>query len=84
MAFDRTKLNKISNSLSALPQTFEYVSSDVVTTAGYFPKDEGIKAGDKVILVTITETSGIISKRTDTAYYMIADANGTLTATAFT
>lgn len=83
MAFDRTKLLHIGG-VSPLPQTFEYFSSDTVTTAGYFPKEGSVKDGDHVVKVAITrdQDTKLISAYSRTEYYMAADENGVLTATA--
>lgn len=85
MAFDRTKLNHIAGGLSPLPQTWEYSTSEEITSAGYFPKDIGILPGDKITKVNITKNvgTGVVESRVDTPYYVVADEEGVLTATAF-
>lgn len=85
MTFDRKKLNHIAGGLSSLPQTWEYSTSEDITSKGYFPKDIGILAGDKITKVNITKNivTGVIESRVDTPYYVVADEAGVLTATAF-
>lgn len=85
MAYDRKQLVHTSGGLSPLPQSFEYNSADDVTAAGYFPKGEGVNAGDKLTKVNVTKdgTTGLVTARADTPYFMVADANGVLTATPF-
>lgn len=83
MAYDRTQLLHIGG-VSPLPQTWEYFSGDTVTTAGYIPKGEGVRDGDRVTKVAITRssTTGLITAYARTDYYAKADANGVLTLTA--
>lgn len=80
MAFDKSKLLHVAGADSILNHTFEYFSTDTITTAGYFPKDGDIKAGDKVIKVVITTSAGLVTGRTETPYFVKADSNGVLTA----
>lgn len=82
MAYDKTKLLCVSGETSVLQKGYEYFSSDDVSTADYFPKESGIKAGDYLTKVNITLTNGLVTAYTRTAYYMVADAAGKLTATA--
>lgn len=83
MAFDKTKLLNVSGGNSPLARTFEYFSEETITTEGYFPSDCGIQAGDKVVAVNITKDGGqLVNGRTETAYYIKADAKGVLTAVA--
>lgn len=83
MAYDRTKLLHIGG-VSPLPQTWEYFSSDTVTGAGYVPKNEGVRDGDRVTKVNITRnsTTGLITGYNRTDYYAVANATGVLTLTA--
>ena len=83
MAFKRENLLHIGG-VSPLPQTWEYFSDDTVTTKGYFPKNVGVKDGDHLTQVEITrsEETGLITAYARTEYYMLADADGALTATA--
>lgn len=82
MAFDRTKLVHVS-SYSTLTHIWTLETSDVVTGAGYIPKDQGVGAGDKVIKVEITrDGAGLVTGRTETEYYAKDDAQGVLTLTA--
>lgn len=82
MAYDKTKLLCVSGETSVLQKGYEYFSDDTVTAKGYFPKESGIKAGDFLTVVKVTLTNGLVTGYTRTAYYMVADANGNLTATA--
>lgn len=82
MAYDKTKLLNISGGQSTLQSTFEYYSEDDVTVAGYFPKGQEVKAGDKVIKVVIAKTGGLVTGRTESKYYAKADASGILTLVA--
>ena len=82
MAFDKTKLVHVS-SYSPLSHIWTLETSDVVTGAGYIPKDAGVGAGDKVIKVEITrDSAGLVTGRTETEYYAKDDAQGVLTLTA--
>ena len=82
MAFDKTKLVHVS-SYSPLSHIWTLETSDVVTGAGYIPKDAGIGAGDKVIKVEITrDVAGLVTGRLETEYYAKDDAQGVLTLTA--
>ncbi len=82
MAFDRTKLVHVS-SYSPLSHIWTLETSDVVTGAGYIPKDAGVGAGDKVIKVEITrDEQGLVTGRSETEYYAKDDAQGVLTLTA--
>ena len=82
MAYDRTKLVHIGG-VSPLPQVWQYFSSDTVTTKGYIPQEEGVRAGDQVEVINITYSSGLITAYAATKYYAVADANGDLTLTAY-
>ena len=82
MAYDRTKLVHIGG-VAPLPQVWQYFSSDTVTTKGYIPQEEGVKAGDQVEVINITYSSGLITAYAATKYYAVADANGDLTLTAY-
>lgn len=82
MAFDKKNLQNITAGVSNLNKTFEYHSADNITGAGYFPKDDVFKAGDKVVKVVISKTGELVSGRTETPYVLIANADGVLTATA--
>ena len=82
MAFDRTKLVHVS-SYSPLSHIWILETSDVVTGAGYIPKDAGVGAGDKVIKVEIArDSAGLVTGRLETGYYAKDDAQGVLTLTA--
>lgn len=83
MAFKRENLLHIGG-VSPLPQTWEYFSDDTVTGKGYFPKHCGVKDGDHLTLVEITrdDDTDLITAYSRTEYYMLADADGALTATA--
>ena len=83
MAFDRTKLLHIGG-VSPLPQNWEYYSADTITTKGYFPATGSVKDGDYLVKVAITRnaTTHLITGYARTEYYIVADANGALTATA--
>ena len=82
MAFDRTKLVHVS-SYSPLSHIWTLETSDVVTGAGYIPKDAGVGAGDKVIKVEITrDGADLVTGRSETEYYAKDDAQGVLTLTA--
>lgn len=82
MAFDKTKLVHVS-SYSPLSHIWTLETSDVVTGAGYIPKDAGVGAGDKVIKVEITrDSAGLVTGRSETEYYAKDDAQGVLTLTA--
>lgn len=82
MAYDKKLLVHTGGGLTQRPNRFDYFSSEAVTAAGYFPKGQELKAGDVIVQVNITEASGLITSRVDTAYYLIADADGVMTATA--
>ena len=87
MSFKRSNIINISGDVSNLPRTFQYVldedtASDTVTTKSYFPKDDVFKPGDRIDVVAITKSSGLVTDRTDTAYVLADDENGELTATA--
>lgn len=83
MAFNRENLLHIGG-VSPLPQTWEYFSADTITTKGYFPATGSVKDGDHVTKVTITRNNStkLITGYSRTEYYMVADADGALTATA--
>lgn len=80
MAFEKSNLLHVAGADSVLNHTFEYYSTDTITGAGYFPKDGDIKAGDKVVKVVITKSSGLVTGRIETPYFVKADADGVLTA----
>lgn len=82
MAFDKSKLLHVAGADSILNHTFEYYSTDTITTAGYFPKDGDVKAGDKVVKVVITTSSGLVTGREETPYFAKADGNGVITLAA--
>lgn len=82
MAYDKTKLVQVSGGYSELPHTFEYTTAETITTAGYFPKDCGIRGGDMVVKIELTKVGNVVSAREDTVYYITNDENGTLTAVA--
>ena len=85
MAFDLTKLCRVGSDLAAdSVKHYNYVSTDTVTGAGYFPTTSGIKAGDIVTKIAITLTNGLITAYTEAKYYMVANASGVLTATSLT
>lgn len=58
MAFSIENLSCIANNAKSgvIPAVWEYFnkSSDTVTTAGYFPVKCGIKAGDKILVISST------------------------------
>lgn len=83
MAFDIKKLTRTSSDIvEGAIKRYDYLSSDTITGAGYFPADCGLKAGDIVTKVSITLSSGVITAETETPYYMVL-SSGVLTATAF-
>lgn len=82
MAFTLTQLCRVGSDLVAgSVKRWDYLSSDTITGAGYFPMDCGIKDGDIVTKIIITKTEGLITAYTNPAYYIKADADGVLTAT---
>ena len=82
MAFDFKKLIRTSADIvEGAPKHYDYVSSDAVTSAGYFPADCGLKATDIVTKVDITVTSGVVTSEVLTPYY-ISEDSGVLTASA--
>lgn len=87
MAYLKTKLLHTGGGVSSLPQRFDYFlegdnESDTVTEAGYFPKDDVLKAGDRVTAIKITKEDDLITAYSSTDYYLKADKDGVLTATA--
>lgn len=83
MAFDRKQLVHTHGGDVTQNHSFEYYSTDTVTTAGYFPNDDILKAGDKVVTVVIGKTAGgLVESRTETAYVLTDNADGVLTAVA--
>lgn len=83
MTYDRKNLVHTAGGLSPLPQNFEYHSAESITPAGYFPKNEGIRAGDKVTKVNVTVVDGLVTARVDKPCYIKADIDGELTAVEF-
>lgn len=84
MAFEVSKLYRVGSDLVAdSVKRFDYLSADTVTGAGYFPSNSGLKAGDIVTKIAITKVAGLITAEAKTEYYIVADADGVLTATAF-
>lgn len=83
MAYNRENLLHIGG-VSPLPQTWEYFSADTITTKGYFPATGSVKDGDHVTKVAITRNSSthLITGYARTEYYIVADGDGALTATA--
>jgi len=80
---DRTLLVHIAG-LSPLPNTFYYFGT-VATTAGWIPPRQGVGAGDKIIQVIVSKnaTTGLVTGRAETPFYVSADTTGQiLTATA--
>ena len=85
MAFTLKQLCRVGSDLAAgSVKRWDYLSSDTITGAGYFPMDCGIKAGDIVTNIAITLTEGLVTAYTEAKYYMVADAAGVLTATSLT
>lgn len=82
MVFDRTKLVHIGG-VSPLPKEWEYFTTDNISAAGYFPKNEGIEAGDRVAMIDITKVGGVITGYVRSTYYIKENA-GVLTAVALT
>jgi len=85
MAFDIKNLTRTSADIvEGAVKRYDYLSTDTVTSAGYFPADCGLKAGDIVTKVAITKnSSGVITAEAQTAYYIVVSTAGVLTATAF-
>lgn len=83
MAFDIKKLSRVSADIVAdCPKVYFYLTTDTITTAGYFPSDCGMKGGDLVSVINITKSSGAVTAVTKKDYYLKSDASGVLTATA--
>lgn len=80
MSYDKKNVVHTTADVTNHPQTFEYHSTDTITTAGYFPSKDIFKAGDKVVQVQITKSSDLVTARTEAAYVLTDDANGVLTA----
>lgn len=84
MAFDIKNLTRTSADIvEGAIKRYDYLSTDTITTAGYFPADCGLKAGDIVTKVAITKnSSGVITAEAQTPYYIVV-SSGVLTATSF-
>lgn len=68
MTFDITKLSCIVGELEkAHPKTYNYYSDDDITVAGYFPANAPFNPGDKIIVVSITQTADTM-KRTEKSF----------------
>lgn len=83
MAYNKENVVHVTADVTKHPQTFEYHSTDTVTTAGYFPSNDIFKPGDKIVKVVVTKSSGLVTEREETPYYLVDDENGVLTATAY-
>lgn len=83
MAYDNTKLSCVTGQTeSNNPKTYNYFSSDDVTAANYFPKESGLKNGDKLTKVVVTLSgAGVATARTETDY-VVADTAGVLSVVA--
>lgn len=84
MAYNYAKLYMVSTNLGASGhKTFAYESADVITGAGYFPTDSGMKDGDLLELRTATVVSSETTAMVLAEYVMKANATtGVLTAVA--
>lgn len=71
--FNRTKLLNIGGSV--LPRTWQYSSTDDITTNGYFPKESRIQSGDKLTHVIYDKDNASYNM---TTYYVDADDDGIL------
>lgn len=68
MTFDITKLSCIVGELEkAHPKTYNYYSDDDITVAGYFPVNAPFNPGDKIIVVSTTQTADSM-KRTEQSF----------------
>lgn len=74
--FNRTKLLNISGDV--LPRMWQYFQNDNITSAGYFPKDSSIKAGDKLAKIIFDDSDNSYSI---TEYYIAENENKQLVAT---
>lgn len=68
MTFDITKLSCIVGELEkSHPKTYNYYSDDDITVAGYFPVNAPFNPGDKIIVVSTTQTADSM-KRTEKSF----------------
>lgn len=81
MSFKIDNLTCIANNAKSgvIPAIWEYYNSnsDTVTTAGYFPLKCGIKAGDKILVVSTTASDAPV-------WHYAAVSSGVITVTACT
>lgn len=86
MAYDKLKLVRESeHQVAKAPAEYSYIvnAAENIATAGYFPADCGLKAGDKVVKKQLTfSAAGLLTAYAETPYYIVASATGVLTATA--
>lgn len=71
--FDRTKLLNIGGGV--LPRSWQYSSSDDITTNGYFPAESRIQSGDKLTHVVYDRDNATYNT---TSYFVDKDDDGVL------
>lgn len=81
MAFSLENLTCIANNAKSgvIPAVWEYYNkgSDTVTSSGFFPASCGVKAGDKILVVTTTASDA-------PAWYYASVSSGVITLAACT
>jgi hypothetical protein len=83
MAYDIKKLYRTSaDCVPGDVRHYDYISSDAITAAGYFPADSALRGGDIVSKLAITVSAGLVSAVARTDYYVTNASDGTLTLVA--
>lgn len=81
MAFSLENLSCIANNAKTgvVPAIWEYYnkSSDTITTAGYLPKDCGVRNGDKILVISSTSSDAPV-------WYYATVSSGVITLAAST